>query len=336
MNLDPQDNPVFKEKIFTIGFTYEFIINRSYYIQKLLLNNKTIFEVKDTEKKQRQVTYPQDTDTSVVGFARNIFNPQVFVAQRGDKYYVDTLNALSPIIFDILKRRTYGIYYLSGERGKIQSEIYVQQDRRREESPITWVGHYSEYTLEILSDCFKNYTSKFNKIVEWSKKFHLHNIRAGLDRNYILASNFTDKIINVDLNTHLAGLGSRQILPIITQIFYSEPNDVILIEEPEISLHPNDQVLLHELFAEAVKEGKQIICTTHSPFLVLALSKIIKKGILDVDDIAVYHIRKTKEGTQVELMTLNEKGFIEGGIPSFMKVELDLFKEWSESLENEE
>jgi len=301
-----------------------------------LLNNKTLFEVKDTVGEQRKLTYPRNTNVTVVGYALNILNPRVFIPQGGVSKYVGALNSLSPIIFDILKRRTIGIYYLSGERGKIQSEINIQRDRRTKESPITWVGHYSDYTLEILSDCFKNYTNKFNKIVEWSKKFNLQNIRAGLDRNYILASNFTDKTINVDLNTHLAGLGSRQILPIITQIFYSEPNDVILIEEPEISLHPNDQVLLHELFAGAIKEGKQIICTTHSPFLVLALSKIIKKGILNVDDIAVYHIRKTKEGTQVELMTLNEKGFIEGGIPSFMEVELDLFKEWSESLENEE
>jgi predicted ATPase len=141
--------------------------------------------------------------------------------------------------------------------------------------------------------------------------------------------------MNVNLNTTLAGFGSRQILSIITQIFWSEPGSVIMIEEPEISLHPENQVLLHELFSEAIAEDRQIICSTHSPFFVLALSRIVKRELLPLKDIAVYHVEKGKDGTHIKPLKLNKHGFIVSGVPSFMKVEGELFRDWSESLEEE-
>ena len=101
-----------------------------------------------------------------------------------------------------------------------------------------------------------------------------------------------------------------------------------------MSLHPEAQVKIQELFADAINEGKQIICSTHSPFTILALSKIIKNKSLTVDDIAIYEVKKGKRGTKAKKLNLNNKGFIEGGITSFMNVELDLFKDWSESLES--
>ena len=138
------------------------------------------------------------------------------------------------------------------------------------------------------------------------KKFQLPEIHAGWVRRDILESNFKDDVLNVSLNSSLAGLGSRQILSIITQIFWSEPNDVILLEEPELSLHPENQVLLHELFAEAISQGKQIICSSHSPFFILALSRIIKKNSLNLEDIAV-HNQISKTGVHFFWLHFNPK-----------------------------
>jgi predicted ATPase len=75
----------------------------------------------------------------------------------------------------------------------------------------------------------------------------------------------------------MASYGSKQILSVITQLFWSDPDSIVMIEEPEISRHPNAQILLAELFAEAVHEGKQIIITAHSEFLPLTLAFQYKK-----------------------------------------------------------
>ena len=109
-----------------------------------------------------------------------------------------------------------------------------------------------------------------------------------------------------------------------------------MIEEPEISLHPEAQILMQQMFAEVIKEGKQIILTTHSSFLLLALSKVVKSDLISPDEIAIYHIEKGENGTMVnppEPLELNEDGYITGWIPSYVRVEDQLFTEWAESTE---
>jgi predicted ATPase len=177
------------------------------------------------------------------------------------------------------------------------------------------------------------FIDKANKIDRWAQKFGIGSIKAGWRRPNYLGSDFNDPILKTPLELTFASFGSRQLLTIITQLFWSEPGDTILIEEPEISLHPGSQVLLQELFAEIVGEGKQIICTTHSPFFILALSKIVENKKLSKDDIAVYHVEKKEQGTKIRELELNEKGFLTNWIPSYLKVEDDLFREWAEKIE---
>jgi hypothetical protein len=55
--------------------------------------------------------------------------------------------------------------------------------------------------------------------------------------------------------------------------------------------------------------------------------------MLPVEDIAVYHVEKDNKGTKVKKLALDRRGFLKGGVPSFMKTEHQLFQEWSEALE---
>ncbi len=108
-----------------------------------------------------------------------------------------------------------------------------------------------------------------------------------------------------------------------------------MIEEPEISLHPDSQAHLAELFAESISEGKQIIITTHSEFLPLTLSIPIQKGLLKTDDIAIYHVEKGLKGTFIKRLELTSKGYVKGWIPSFAELEERLLKEWMETVPEE-
>lgn len=64
-----------------------------------------------------------------------------------------------------------------------------------------------------------------------------------------------------------AGDGYINIFNIIDSLYDSSENNVILIDEPEISLHPDLQRKLFELLVEYSKD-KQIIISTHSPYFV--------------------------------------------------------------------
>jgi predicted ATPase len=228
-------------------------------------------------------------------------------------------------------------YFITALRGGIEAQVRIGLPPGVGRETPSWVGTRGEHLVEILALCFgkREYYLKAEKIDEWSERLGVGKISAGWVGGNRLGGDFEDPILKTSLNLVLASSGSRQILSMITQLFWSEPGDVIMIEEPEISLHPQSQILVQDLFATAVKDGKQIICSTHSPFLILALSKVIKSGKLSQNDVVVYHVEKGKSGTKVKRLELNEHGFVTGYIPSYLKVEDDLFDEWARSLEKE-
>ncbi len=224
-------------------------------------------------------------------------------------------------------------YLISALRGRVEPGITLRVPTHG--APPTWVGEDGRYLMQILSLCFSRgeHSAKSEDINEWSKRFGLGKITAGWRGGDRLGSDFEDPDLRTHLELALASGGSRQILSIITQIFWSSPGDVIMIEEPEISLHPESQVLVQDLFATAVKEGKQVICSTHSPFLILALSKVIRNERLSRDEVAIYHVDKRAKESKVKPLQLDQNGFVTGWIPSYLKIEDELFDEWAESIE---
>lgn len=63
-----------------------------------------------------------------------------------------------------------------------------------------------------------------------------------------------------------AGSGEIAIVVLVHKVLNAKPNSLILLDEPEVSLHPGAQKLLLKFLLEQIKIKKhQIIMTTHSP-----------------------------------------------------------------------
>ncbi len=169
---------------------------------------------------------------------------------------------------------------------------------------------------------------QFNKIVKWVKEFNIFDLRSEFLEESKTKASFRDDVLPVSLDPIEIGFGSNQLFPVIVQSFNSSPGSIITVEEPEMSLHPSSEVKLPYLFSEIVKDDKQIIATTHSEFLPLALGKAIKEGELSKDEVALYELKKGEEGTEKEELELDENGRISGWIPEFRKVEDELIEEW--------
>lgn len=107
-----------------------------------------------------------------------------------------------------------------------------------------------------------------------------------------------------------------------------------MIEEPEISLHPRQQITVLELLSEAIRQNnQQIVISSHSHFILLGLGIIVQKGLIKTDDIAVYEITKDNKGTKKQIVNLSENGFLMGWHSSFDKIEKKIAAEWFESFE---
>ncbi|KYG71989.1 putative ATP-dependent endonuclease of OLD family [Roseivirga ehrenbergii] len=81
--------------------------------------------------------------------------------------------------------------------------------------------------------------------------------------SFYIKFNYEDNYHNSDG----AGEGLISIFTIVDTLYDSTPNDVIVIDEPELSLHPALQRKLCQLLLD-YSADRQIIISTHSPFFI--------------------------------------------------------------------
>jgi hypothetical protein len=91
------------------------------------------------------------------------------------------------------------------------------------------------------------------------------------------------------------------------------------IEEPELHLHPGLQPDVARLLGAFVRAGVDLICTTQSEHLLLALLSLVLEGELTADQLVVYYLR---DG-EAERLSVDEQGRIEGGLRGFFEANED-------------
>lgn len=94
------------------------------------------------------------------------------------------------------------------------------------------------------------------------------------------------------------GFGVSQILPVIALCYYVPEGSTIVLEQPEIHLHPLVQAGLADVLIDAVKTRKvQIILGSHSEHLLVRLQRRIVEESLLPSDAALYFCGMAADGT---------------------------------------
>ena len=72
---------------------------------------------------------------------------------------------------------------------------------------------------------------------------------------------------------------SSTVKTLFSLVFYLEhlaqPGDYLMIDEPELSLHPDNQQNLARVLAKLVNNGVKVVLSTHSPYFVRELNNLI-------------------------------------------------------------
>lgn len=85
------------------------------------------------------------------------------------------------------------------------------------------------------------------------------------------------------------GFGVSQILPVLVLCFYVPEGSTLILEQPEIHLHPSVQAGLADVFIDAWKKrGVQILLESHSEHLLRRLQLRIAEEGLTPNDISLY------------------------------------------------
>lgn len=81
----------------------------------------------------------------------------------------------------------------------------------------------------------------------------------------------------VELELGQIGFGNTQILPIILEIVMARKGDIVIIENPEVHLHPRWKADLMELFFYAAHMGVKVIIETQSVEMILRGRLLVKE-----------------------------------------------------------
>lgn len=142
---------------------------------------------------------------------------------------------------------------------------------------------------------FRSYLKSLMKKMGLLEDFDIKQI-IGTDMYQVLVreSGGSTEVLLTDV-----GFGISQVLPIIVLSYYVPEHSIVLLEQPELHLHPSAQMNLADVLIDAMrKRHVQFIIESHSEHLLMRLQRRIAEGGLPPDNVALYFCQPGSEGSK--------------------------------------
>ena len=119
------------------------------------------------------------------------------------------------------------------------------------------------------------------------------------------------------------GFGVSQILPVLALLYYVPEGSIVLMEQPEIHLHPSVQSGLADVILAVAKTRRvQIVVESHSEHLLRRFQRRVAEEEMSSSDLKLYFVH-TKHGVaECDDLSLNMWGEIENWPDKFFGDEM--------------
>jgi AAA domain, putative AbiEii toxin, Type IV TA system len=122
---------------------------------------------------------------------------------------------------------------------------------------------------------------------------------------------FQVQVKNGSKNTNLVdvGYGVSQILPLIVDAQRASSKTTLLLQQPEVHLHPKAQAALGSMIKDWVSKGKKtVVVETHSDYLVDRLRLEVKRTHLKQDEVKIFFLEKKGNQTKLHILEIDSQG----------------------------
>lgn len=193
------------------------------------------------------------------------------------------------------------------------------------------VGVKGENMGDVLVGESKKDSPVFRSVADWLKNIFGYDLKAeSIGNNYyqIMLKDHNE----IKSNIIDVGFGISQVLPIISEMYlvafnnnkksiYPGTNNIVLIEQPELHLHPAAQASLAHLFAMCVQQNPntRLVIETHSEHLISKLQVLIADDTnpLTHDMVQILYVDKDTTGqAHITEMNLDENGKFDKAWPT--------------------
>ena len=115
------------------------------------------------------------------------------------------------------------------------------------------------------------------------------------------------------------GFGVSQVLPVVTLLLYVPEGSTVILEQPEIHLHPLAQAGLADVLIYAATQRRvQVLLESHSEHLLLRLQRRIAEQKLPSDEVALYFCHAPIGKARLSPLVVDLLGRIENWPDNFM------------------
>jgi predicted ATPase len=214
-------------------------------------------------------------------------------------------------------------------RRELQNIAYLGPLRRKPERDYVWnrsrpgeVGSDGHRAVDVLLSSALLRGEAQNEVIEgvsnWLKRMMLAD---RLEVRQLGRGTRYEVVVHregMEANLRDVGIGISQVLPVLTVAHFAPQGSTILLEEPEIHLHPLAQSVLAELFVEvSQRRNVQFIVETHSEHLFRRMQTLIARQTVTVEQAAMYFVQRDGTGARLLPLQIDEFGRVVNWPPQF-------------------
>ncbi|CAM5423262.1 AAA family ATPase [Rhodanobacter lindaniclasticus] len=261
------------------------------------------FRVVRREKGAFSIVMDEETQPRARG---RHFAPERSIALSADG--IAALDKDGPLVEDLslaIRRELEGVNYLGPLRRKPERDYPWNKTKPGE------VGSDGRAAIDALLASALLRSEDQNEIVEGvSKWLSRMKVAQRLEVRQQGRSSRYELVIHRDgvaCNLRDVGIGVSQVLPVLVVAYFASPGSTILLEEPEIHLHPLAQSVLAELLKSA---GREMSSSSSRRIRALfrRMQTLVARQKVSPDSVAMYFVERKRKSASLRELALDDYG----------------------------
>ena len=232
---------------------------------------------------------------------------------------------LGPIREEPSRRYIYEDEILEiGSKGENAAFLYLKDGNRILDEYVIYDKNLNSFQKIKKKATLKEVISK------WLEIMNIKNINVFPQREIIYLNLASDNAKNLEVNIADTGFGVSQIFPIILEGIRLPKGSTLILEQPEIHLHPSMQAQMADFFIALALSRKNLIIETHSEHII---NRLVRRIIEDTSNnlinlINIFFIKSSLNGAKYEKILIDDKkgilnwpeGFLDQSILDTQKI----------------
>jgi ABC-type dipeptide/oligopeptide/nickel transport system ATPase component len=254
---------------------------------------------------------------------KQILFPNSFPFPAERNAFINTYKMLANRRYKLLKQSQRELFSISSSSTRQLDLLKEQGDIRYPQPVEDFLDFLSEIELQEIPKINPGDKNEFQKLADEIEKQLQNKNKTNLKPTKLGGKDIkvlVKKGLEIDL--YNASSSIKQLAPLLLYLRYrASKGDFLVIDEPEMNLHPESQAKLLEALSILVNLGVRILLTTHSPYVMAHLDNLVngnhenpellkrqssylylqdERAFLPIDKVSAYEMKDNK------LVSLND------------------------------